>query len=56
MDLLLFWDTLFGQMFANVFFYSTNKKLGSDKICQDLPKICQKSAKIKQNQRKDRQA
>ena len=50
MDLLMFWDILFGPMFANVFLYSTNKKQGSHKICQDLPR----SVKIKQDQPKDR--
>ena len=52
MDLLLFWNTFFGPMFANVFLKSTKSKQGSDKICQDLPR----SNKIKQDQPKDRQA
>jgi hypothetical protein len=49
MDVLLFWDTLFGKILANVFLKSTKNKQGYDKICQ-------RSDKIKQNQTKERQA
>ena len=49
MDLLLFWDNILDRCLRMLFLYSTQ---GSDKICQDL----QRSAKIKQDQPKDRQA